>query len=56
MTGATQATSAAGKAQLYRAKLPCRPWTPTQDAEMPLRKIHHPVGAYTAEEKKEFAE
>jgi len=23
---------------------------------MPLRKIHHPVGAYTAEEKKEFAE
>jgi pimeloyl-ACP methyl ester carboxylesterase len=27
-----------------------------EDAEMPLRKIHHPVGAYTAEEKKEFAE
>ena len=23
---------------------------------MPLRKIHHPVGACTAEEKKEFAE
>jgi hypothetical protein len=23
---------------------------------MPLRKIHHPVGAYTAEERKEFAE
>ena len=23
---------------------------------MPLRKIQHPVGAYTAEEKKEFAE
>jgi hypothetical protein len=23
---------------------------------MPLRKIHHPVGAYTAEEKEEFAE
>ena len=23
---------------------------------MPLRKIHHPAGACTAEEKKEFAE
>jgi hypothetical protein len=23
---------------------------------MPLRKIHHPVGTCTAEEKKEFAE
>ena len=26
------------------------------EAETPLRKIHHPVGAYTAEEKQEFAE
>jgi hypothetical protein len=23
---------------------------------MPFRKIHHPVGAYAAEEKKEYAE
>jgi hypothetical protein len=23
-----------------------------KDAEMPLRKIHHPVGAFTAEKKK----
>jgi len=23
-----------------------------EDAEMPLRKIHHPAGAYTAEEKR----
>jgi hypothetical protein len=26
-----------------------------QNAEMPIRKIRHPVGAYAAEEKKEFA-
>src|SRR5438309_79614 len=46
-----------------RSRAPSRtsPAQPSQygqdeDAEMPLRKIHHPVGAYTAEEKKEFAE
>ena len=35
MTAATQPTPAATQARLYRAKLPCRPWTPAQRPPRP---------------------
>jgi alpha-beta hydrolase superfamily lysophospholipase len=34
----------------------CHQYGQDEDAEMPLRKIRHPIGACTAEEKEEFAE